>query len=117
MTSAESMTNEAFAALADPTRRAILARLALGEATVLEIAAPFEMSQPAISQHLKVMENAGLILRRVEGSKRPCRLNPEGLRAVDEWLDVLRRGLSRSYERLDLVLAEMTSPKQKRRHK
>jgi DNA-binding transcriptional ArsR family regulator len=115
MTSQKNMTDEAFAALADPTRRAILARLALGEATVLEIAAPFEMSQPAISQHLKVMESAGLILRRIEGTKRPCRLNPEGLRAVDDWLEVLRRGLSRSYDRLDSVLADMAGPKTKRR--
>lgn len=109
--------NLAFAALADPTRRAILARLALGEATVMEIAEPFDVSQPAISQHLKVMEDAGLILRRVDGTKRPCRLNPEGLRVVDEWLDVLRQGLSRSYDRLDSVLAEMAAPKGKRRHK
>jgi len=115
MTSKTTITDAAFAALADPTRRAILARLALGEATVLEIAAPFEMSQPAISQHLKVMESAGLILRRIEGTKRPCRLNPEGLRAVDDWLNVLRRGLSRSYDRLDSVLADMAGSKKKRR--
>jgi DNA-binding transcriptional ArsR family regulator len=95
-----------FEALADPTRRAILARLAQGEATVMDIAAPFSMSQPAISQHLKVLEGAGLIVRRVEGTKRPCRLNPDGLRSVEEWLDLLRRGLARSYERLDAVLAE-----------
>lgn len=106
-----------FAALADPTRRAILARLALGEATVMQIAQPFDVSQPAISQHLKVMEDAGLILRRVDGTKRPCRLNPEGLQALDEWLDVLRRGLSRSYDRLDSVLAEMAGPRGKRKHK
>ena len=71
-----SKLNASFSALADPTRRAILARLALGEATVMELAEPFEMTQPAISRHLKVLEGAGLILRRVEGTKRPCRLAP-----------------------------------------
>ena len=70
----------AFSALADPTRRAILARLASGEATVMELAAPFEMTQPAVSRHLKVLEGAGLIVRRVEGTKRPCRLAPAGTR-------------------------------------
>jgi len=109
--------NMAFAALADPTRRAILAFLSRGEATVMEIAEPFDVSQPAISQHLRVMEEAGLILRRIDGTKRPCRLNPEGLRAVDEWLEVLRRGLTRSYDRLDSVLADMAAPKAKRRRK
>ena len=71
-----SNLDAAFSALADPTRRAILARLALGETTVMELAEPFEMTQPAISRHLKVLEGAGLILRRVEGTKRPCRLAP-----------------------------------------
>ena len=83
----------------------------------MEIAEPFDVSQPAISQHLRVMEEAGLILRRIDGTKRPCRLNPEGLRAVDEWLEVLRRGLTRSYDRLDSVLADMAAPKAKRRRK
>ena len=69
----------AFSALADPTRRAILARLALGEATVMELAEPFEVTQPAISRHLKVLEGAGLIVRRAEGTKRPCRLSKSGL--------------------------------------
>lgn len=96
-----------FSGLADPTRRAILARLASGEATVLELAKPFQMSQPAISRHLKVLEAAGLIIRRVEGTKRPCRLSGEGLAAVDCWLDVLRAGLSKNYDRLDRVLAGM----------
>ncbi len=76
----------AFAALADPTRRALLARLAREEATVMELARPFAMSQPAISRHLKVLEEAGLILRRVEGAKRPCRLAPNGVAAIDQWL-------------------------------
>jgi len=99
----------AFAALADPTRRALLARLAKEEATVMELAKPFAMSQPAISRHLKVLEEAGLILRRVEGTKRPCRLAPDGVAAVDQWLDVLRQALTRNYQRLDDVLAAMTT--------
>lgn len=97
----------AFAALADPTRRAILARLALGEATVMELAEPFEMTQPAVSRHLKVLEGAGLIIRRVEGTKRPCRLAPEALAEVDRWLDWMREALARNYARLDDVLAEL----------
>ena len=75
-----------FSALADPTRRAILARLALGEATVMELAAPFDMTQPAVSRHLKVLEGAGLITRRVEGTKRPCRLAPAAVDEIDQWL-------------------------------
>lgn len=102
-----------FAALADPTRRALLARLAREEATVMELARPFAMSQPAISRHLKVLEEAGLILRRVEGTKRPCRLAPDGVAAIDQWLGMLRDALSRNYERLDGVLAAMTTPKGK----
>lgn len=98
--------NETFSALADPTRRAILARLAIGEATVLELAKPFAMSQPAISRHLKVLEGAGLILRRVEGTKRPCRLAKSGVEAADRWLEMLRGALEKNYQRLDAVLAE-----------
>ena len=100
-----------FSALADPTRRAILARLALGETTVMELARPFEMTQPAISRHLKVLENAGLIVRRVEGTKHPCRLAEHGLKEIDQWLEMLRTALSRNYDRLDKLLAEMKSPK------
>jgi DNA-binding transcriptional ArsR family regulator len=96
-----------FAALADPTRRAILARLAHGEATVLELAEPFDISQPAISRHLKVLEGAGLIERRVDGTRRPCRLSKHGLDSVDKWLSMLRKGLEKSYRRLDDVLKEM----------
>ena len=96
-----------FSALADPTRRAILARLALGEATVMELAEPFEMTQPAISRHLKVLEGAGLILRRVEGTKRPCRLAPAAVNEIDQWLSMLRQALSANYNRLDDVLAAM----------
>jgi DNA-binding transcriptional ArsR family regulator len=97
----------AFSGLADPTRRAILARLAQGEATVLELAEPFAMSQPAISRHLKVLEAAGLILRRVEGTKRPCRLSPEGIESIDQWLNMLRSAMTKNYDRLDGVLANM----------
>jgi DNA-binding transcriptional ArsR family regulator len=98
-----------FAALADPTRRAILSRLALGEATVNELAEPFEMTQPAISQHLKVLEKVGLVVRRVDGTKRPRRLSKQGLEAMDQWLAMLRTALERNYERLDQVLAAMDS--------
>jgi DNA-binding transcriptional ArsR family regulator len=102
-----SNLDAAFSALADPTRRAILARLALGEATVMELAEPFEMTQPAISRHLKVLEGAGLILRRVEGTKRPCRLAPAAVNEIDQWLAMLRQALSANYDRLDDVLAAM----------
>jgi DNA-binding transcriptional ArsR family regulator len=102
-----SKLDSAFSALADPTRRAILARLALGEATVMELAEPFEMTQPAISRHLKVLEGAGLILRRVEGTKRPCRLAPAAVNEIDQWLAMLRQALSANYDRLDDVLAAM----------
>jgi DNA-binding transcriptional ArsR family regulator len=105
----------AFGALSDPTRRAILARLAKGEATVMELAAPFEMTQPAISRHLKVLEGAGLIVRRVEGTKRPCRLASDGLEVIDEWLAMLRKALARNYDRLDVVLADMKLPKRGQR--
>jgi DNA-binding transcriptional ArsR family regulator len=102
-----SNLDAAFSALADPTRRAILARLALGEATVMELAKPFEMTQPAISRHLKVLEGAGLILRRAEGTKRPCRLAPTAVNEIDQWLAMLRQALSANYNRLDDVLAAM----------
>lgn len=95
----------AFSALSDRTRRAILARLATGEATVMELARPFAMTQPAISRHLKVLEAAGLIVRRAEGTKRPCRLATQGIEAVDEWLEMLRKALTRNYDRLDQLLA------------
>ena len=97
----------AFSAMADPTRRAILARLAQGEATVMELAEPFEMTQPAVSQHLKVLEDAGLIVRRIEGAKRPRRLSKAGIEAMDQWLAMLRKALETNYDRLDIVLAEM----------
>ena len=103
----------AFSAIADPTRRAILARLAKGEATVMELAKPFEMTQPAISQHLKVLEDAGLIVRRVEGTKRPRRLATAGIEAMDQWLGMLRKALEKNYNRLDDVLASMEQQKKR----
>ena len=103
----------AFSALADPTRRAILARLASGERTVMELAEPFDMTQPAISRHLKVLEGAGLIIRRVQGTKRPCRLAPAGIDAIDQWLAMLRKALAKNYDRLDEVLAAIKPNKRK----
>jgi DNA-binding transcriptional ArsR family regulator len=103
----------AFSALADPTRRAILTRLALGETTINELAEPFKMTQPAISRHIKVLENAGLIVRRIEGTRRPCRLAPAGINEIDQWLGMLREALAANYDRLDEVLATM-KPKRRR---
>ena len=105
--------NSTFSALADPTRRAILARLALGETTVMDLAQPFEITQPAISRHLKVLEIAGLVVRRVDGTKRPCRLAPAGIAAIDQWLGVLREALAANYNRLDNVLAAMNPQRRK----
>lgn len=107
--------NAAFSALSDPTRRAILARLAKSEATVMELAKPFAMTQPAISRHLKVLESAGLIARRAEGTKRHCRLAKPAIEAVDQWLATLRDALAKNYDRLDTLLAEMQSPKKERK--
>jgi len=91
MKSAHDPLSAQFAALADPTRRAILARLATGEATVMELSEPFEISQPAITKHLKVLENAGLITRTRDAQRRPARLEPQALKRVDEWLDRYRK--------------------------
>ncbi len=109
------MIDSVFSALSDPTRRAILSRLALGEATVNDLARPFAMSQPAVSQHIKVLETAGLILRRIDGTRRPCRLNPAALEELDAFLSELRRRLAYSYDRLDQILSETqnTSPEPK----
>jgi len=104
----------AFSALGDPTRRAILSRLAMGEATVMELAQPFDMSQPAVSRHLRVLEEAGLITRRVEGAKRPCRLAPGGIAAIDQWLGLLRKALETNYGRLDKVLAAQTKERKRK---
>ena len=98
-------------ALADPTRRAILARLAQGEATVGELARPFSISQPAISRHIKVLTASGLVVQSVQGTKRPCRLARGGLDALDAYLEMLRTTLERNYERLDELLAKGQSTK------
>lgn len=103
--SAAERLDAAFAALADPTRRAILLRLVEGEAAVNELAAPLPISQPAVSRHLKVLEGAGLIVRRVEGTRRPCRLAPGALGPVDDYLSMLRKALEANYARLDRLLA------------
>jgi DNA-binding transcriptional ArsR family regulator len=98
-----------FAALADPTRRAILARLASGEASVMELAEPFAMSQPAISKHLKVLERAGLISRGRDAQRRPCRLEAQPLAEANEWLENYRRFWEESFQSLDALLNEMKS--------
>ena len=104
-----------FAALADPTRRAILARLASGQATVMELAEPFEMSLPAVSKHLKVLERAGLIARGREAQWRPCTLEPGPLKEVSEWLEHYRRFWEESFDRLDAYLQEMQGKGKKRK--
>lgn len=96
-----------FAALADPTRRAILARLAAGEATVTELAAPFQMSQPAISKHLKVLERAGLVSRAQDAQRRPRRLEAQPLKAATDWLENYRGYWEESYQRLDALLDQL----------
>lgn len=96
-----------FAALADPTRRAILARLATGEASVQELAEPFEMSQPAISKHLKVLERAGLISVDIDAQRRPRRLEPERLQEAVNWIERYREIFEQNYQRLDALLHEL----------
>jgi DNA-binding transcriptional ArsR family regulator len=105
-----------FAALADPTRRSILARLALGEASVNELAEPFAMSQPAISKHLKVLERAGLISRGQDAQRRPRRLEVAPLAAANQWLDAYRQFWEARYQRLDTLLGQMQTSKLKSRH-
>jgi DNA-binding transcriptional ArsR family regulator len=105
--------SETFAALADPTRRAILARLSKGEATVNELAKPFDMTLPSISRHLKVLEGAGLITRGRQAQWRPCKLDTEPLKRVDDWLEKYRRFWSESFDRMDGLLAELTKPPKK----
>lgn len=107
MTGATDQLDRTFAALADPTRRAILARLARGEATVTELSAPFDISMPAVSKHLKVLERAGLIVRGRERQWRPARLDATPLRDVAEWTERYRRYWEESYERLDEYLEEL----------
>jgi DNA-binding transcriptional ArsR family regulator len=103
-----------LAALADPTRRAILAKLALGEASVTELAEPFEMSLPAVSKHLKVLERAGLIARSREAQWRPCQLEPRPLKEVADWIEHYRRFWEESFDRLDEYLHELKE--KERRH-
>src|SRR3954454_14539860 len=100
-----------FSALADPTRRAILARLALGETSVTELAEPLEMSLPAVSKHLKVLERAGLIARGRAAQWRPCRLEPTPLKAATDWLEDYRRFWEQSFDRLDNYLRELQARK------
>jgi DNA-binding transcriptional ArsR family regulator len=106
-----------FAALADPTRRAILARLALGETSVTELAEPFEMSMPAISKHLKVLERAGLIARGREAQWRPCRLEAAPLKDIAGWVEHYRRFWEESFDRLDAYLHELQNPEPKNQEK
>lgn len=101
-----------FAALGDPTRRAIVERLAAGDATVLELAAPFAISLPAISRHLKVLEEAGLITRERDAQRRPCRLRPEALREVMAWAEHTRRAWEERFDRLDDYLREVQAAEQ-----
>jgi len=107
-----------FSALADPTRRAILARLASGEVSVTKLAEPFEMSMPAVSKHLKVLERAGLIARGREAQWRPCRLEAGPLKDVSDWLEHYRRFWEESFDRLDIYLAELkdNAIKEKKKH-
>ena len=102
-----------FGALADPTRRAILARLATSEATVRELAAPFDMSQPAISKHLKVLERAGLITRGREAQRRPRKLEPRPLAEATDWIERYRRIWEANFKRLDAVLQELKGKQRK----
>jgi DNA-binding transcriptional ArsR family regulator len=106
-----------FAALADPTRRAILAHLASGEASVTELAAPFEISQPAISKHLKVLERAGLISRGLDAQRRPRKLEAAPLAEATEWLEDFRRFWETSYQQLDFLLDELKKKQTKKKNR
>jgi DNA-binding transcriptional ArsR family regulator len=107
--------NATFSALADPTRRAILARLASGEITVNRLAKPFDMSLPAISKHLKVLENAGLISRSREAQWRPCRLQPKPLKEASDWIEHYRKFWEDSFDRLDEYLKKIQAAGKKKR--
>lgn len=111
--------SQTFAALADPTRRAMLSRLSKGEASVSELAKPFEMSLPAITKHLKVLENAGLVTKGRDAQFRPCRINSEGLKLAADWMETYRVFWEESFDRLDAylktVVPQKTKPKGKRR--
>ncbi len=114
MTSTDPLS-ATLSALADPTRRAILARLAQGEATVNELAAPFDISLPAISRHLKVLETAGLISRGREAQWRPCRLEPTALQPVDAWLGRYRALWEGGFDKMDDYLAQLTKPSKRKK--
>jgi DNA-binding transcriptional ArsR family regulator len=107
--------SETLSALADPTRRAILERLSHGEVTVNELAAPFDISLPAISRHLKVLESAGLISRGRDAQWRPCRLEPEALKSVDAWLEKYRRFWTGSFDKMDGYIAALKKKKKEER--
>ena len=111
------LLDRAFAALADPTRRGIVAHLARGEASVSELVGRFSLTQPTISSHLKVLESAGLISRRKEAQLRPCKLAPEGLKAVTDWLEQVQEIWEGNYKRLDALLAELKQQEKKERKK
>jgi DNA-binding transcriptional ArsR family regulator len=113
----QDQMSSTFSALADPTRRAILARLALGETSVTELASPFEMSMPAISRHLKVLEKAGLISRGREAQWRPCKLKAEPLKHAADWLDEYRRFWEASFDRLEEYLQTLQAKEKKRGRK
>ena len=115
--SIEADLTATFGALADPTRRAILARLSKGHASVLELAEPFDMSQPAISKHLKVLERAGLIARGRDAQRRPCRLEPQRLKQAAEWLGTYRQFWEASYSRLDDYLNDLQTKEKPRDRK
>ena len=108
--------NLTFAALADPTRRAILARLALGEISVTELAAPFKMSLPAISKHLKVLERCGLIARSREAQWRPCHLEAKPLKEAIDWLEHYRQFWEQSFDRLEVYLQELQEKEKQEKH-
>ena|SRR5215470_878863 len=108
--------NETFAALADPTRRAILARLATGETSVMDLAKPFAMSQPAISRHLRVLERAGLISRGRDGQRRPCRIEAKPLEEANVWLEKYRQFWEGNFQRLDALLDELRVEEKKWKH-
>jgi DNA-binding transcriptional ArsR family regulator len=108
---ASDRLNATFLALADPTRRAILSRLALGEASVNELAEPFDMSQPAVSKHLKMLERAGLVTRGRDAQRRPCRLEAQPLEAAYVWIERYRQLWEMNFERLDTLLEQLQSTK------
>jgi len=110
-----SSLDATFSALADPTRRAILARLAHGERAVMELSAPFHISAPAITRHLKVLERAGLITRSREAQRRPCRLNAAPLRAAADWVALYRQHWEQGFDRLEAYLEKMAPPVQRKR--